>query len=111
MEGRADMETKKSEPQISPSPWHIGHEGYSANIIFDANGETVCMVCGIWDNAMVEEAKGCEGMPNAHVLVAAPSMLKALKDTLDDLYHAEGDVVESMRARLRTEIARAEGRA
>lgn len=46
----------------------------------------------------------------AALIAAAPDLLQACRDTLDALYHAEGDAIEEIRVQLRKAIAAAEGR-
>jgi hypothetical protein len=53
---------------------------------------------------------GREAEANARLIAAAPDLLSACRDTLDALYHAEGDVIEEIREQLRAAIAKAEGR-
>lgn len=103
--------------QVSPArhsagPWEIGTpNGFNANHVYASGDKSVAMVYGIsmyTTKQEAEESTMCaEGMANARLIAAAPEMLAALKECLQNT--GGGWIAASVIERAEAVIAKATG--
>jgi len=70
----------------TPGPWRVGkNNGWNPNIIYGDGGLTaVASVYLIPLHSRIDKVGDCGGMPDAHLIAAAPDLLEALEKALDD---------------------------
>lgn len=104
----------------TPGPWSVGSRngGFNANTIY-AGEDSVASVYGIPLHRTLSEVAGCEGLPNARLIAAAPelkqevgrmiSVLENIISRLQPVHALMARELESDIQRLRAAIAKAGG--
>lgn len=72
-----------------------GHEAHGQWAVYDSEGKAIAIVC--------------DGPKHAHLLAAAPALLEALRELVDDFSRCAKGCSDGYVAKARAAIAKAEG--